>query len=240
MTLTLASAAASQDSPTRVEKSRRGTPRPPFFRTDDTLEHRESTPEEAKLVARLARGESAAFEELVRDYGPRMLALARSYVPTEHDAEDVLQSTFVLVFRFIHRFEGGSQLSTWLHRITVNSALMWLRTRRRHPETQMPMVGAIDELTEPAGNPQESVLNELSARETRDRLDRAVGLLPNTARAAIRIRDVNRRTFAETALLLDRSLSTVKASVHRGRLALRATLSAADVIDDTPRSILRA
>src|SRR2546423_12545186 len=78
---------------------------------------------ERDLVALLRRGDEAAYETLVRTYGPRMLAVARRYVPTQEDAEDVLQSAFVLVFRFVQRFAGASKLSTWLHRILVNSAL---------------------------------------------------------------------------------------------------------------------
>ena len=89
--------------------------------------------EEAKLVAALQRGEAQAYERLVRANTPRMLVVARRYLQTDEDARDAVQEAFVSAFRAIDRFEGGAQLSTWLHRIVVNACLMRLRTRRRKP-----------------------------------------------------------------------------------------------------------
>src|SRR5689334_13625377 len=82
---------------------------------------------EADLTARLRRGEDAAFEELVRRFGPQLLTVLRRYLPEEHDSQDALQETFLSVFKSIDRFQGESSLGTWLHRIAVNSALMKLR-----------------------------------------------------------------------------------------------------------------
>src|SRR5262249_13559072 len=86
------------------------------------------------LVERLRAGESEAFEELVRMYGGRLLAVARRYMRTEEDAQDVVQTAYLNAFRALSQFEGSCQLSTWLHRIVVNAALMRLRSRRRRPE----------------------------------------------------------------------------------------------------------
>src|SRR5262245_52418857 len=93
-----------------------------------------SAPGEPKLLERLLAGEEAAYEQLVRTYGGRMLAVARRFLPVEEDARDAVQDAFLSAFRSIRRFEGNAQLSTWLHRIVVNAALMKLRTRRRKPE----------------------------------------------------------------------------------------------------------
>ena len=89
---------------------------------------------ESELVARLQAGDQDAFEELVRTYGGRLLAVARRFVRNEADAQDIVQTAYLSAFRALGRFEGDCQLSTWLHRIVVNTALMKLRTRRRKPE----------------------------------------------------------------------------------------------------------
>ena len=91
--------------------------------------------DEKVLLERLRAGEDAAYEELVRAYAGRLLAVARRYLPVEDDAQDAVQDAFLSAFRGVDRFEGNAKLSTWLHRIVVNACLMKLRTRRRKPET---------------------------------------------------------------------------------------------------------
>ena len=90
--------------------------------------------DEATLIAQLRAGDEAAFEQVVRQYGGRLLAVARRIVGSEEDARDVVQDAFLNAFKSLDRFEGNAKLSTWLHRIAVNAALMKLRTRKRKPE----------------------------------------------------------------------------------------------------------
>ena len=90
--------------------------------------------DETALVAALKAGEEWAFELMVRTFGGRLLAVARRFMRNEEDARDVVQSAYLSAFRALDQFEGSSQLSTWLHRIVVNTALMRLRSQRRKPE----------------------------------------------------------------------------------------------------------
>ncbi|HTD53470.1 MAG TPA: sigma-70 family RNA polymerase sigma factor, partial [Thermoanaerobaculia bacterium] len=89
---------------------------------------------EASLLGALRRGEEKAFEGMVRSFGPRLLSVARRFLRDEEDARDAVQEGFLSAYRSIGTFEGGSQISTWLHRIVVNACLMRLRTRKRRPE----------------------------------------------------------------------------------------------------------
>ena len=91
-------------------------------------------PQEVALLAGLRAGDPQAYEQLVRAYGGRLLAVARRFLPGEDDARDAIQDAFLSAFRAIHSFQEGARISTWLHRIVVNAALMKLRTRRRRPE----------------------------------------------------------------------------------------------------------
>src|SRR6187397_2349810 len=102
--------------------------------------------DEAALVAQLRAGDEAAYEQVVRTYGGRLLAVARRIVGSEEDARDVVQDAFLNAFKSFSRFEGNAKLSTWLHRIVVNAALMRLRTRKRKPEQSIePMLPAFAE-----------------------------------------------------------------------------------------------
>ena len=89
---------------------------------------------DSALLTKLRASDTAAYETLVRTYSGRLLAVTRRLLRNEEDARDAVQDAFLSAFRALHTFEEGSLLSTWLHRIAVNAALMKLRTRRRHPE----------------------------------------------------------------------------------------------------------
>ena len=75
------------------------------------------------LLAALRAGHEWAFETVVRLYGGRLLAVARRFTRNDEDAQDVVQSASLSAFRALGDFEGACQLSTWLHRIVVNTAL---------------------------------------------------------------------------------------------------------------------
>jgi len=92
------------------------------------------TLDEPQLVARLRAGEESAFEQLVRSTSGRLLAAARRLLRNEEDARDAVQSAFIRAFQSLSRFREESRLSTWLHRILVNEALMRLRSRARGEE----------------------------------------------------------------------------------------------------------
>jgi len=92
------------------------------------------SPDEVELLRELRRGSQAAFESLVRRNAGPLLAVARRFLPTDEDARDAVQEAFTSAFKALPSFAGGAKLSTWLHRIVVNAALMRLRSRRRRPE----------------------------------------------------------------------------------------------------------
>jgi RNA polymerase sigma-70 factor (ECF subfamily) len=92
---------------------------------------------EAELVAAMKRGEDAAYEQFVRQFGPRLLAVAKRILRDENAAQDAFQEAMVSALRNIDSFEGNAKLSTWMHRIVVNAALMRLRKRKRLSEVSI-------------------------------------------------------------------------------------------------------
>lgn len=184
--------------------------------------------DEATLVARLRAGDDRAFEDLVRTYGSRLLAVARRFVRNDEDAQDVVQSAYLSAFRALEHFEGNCQLSTWLHRIVVNTALMRLRSRKRKPEESIEdllptfqedghHVEQFSDWSAPA-----DVL--LERRQTRVTVRACIERLPDNYRAVLLLRDIEERSTQEVAEALKMTPTAVKVRLHRARQALSTLL----------------
>lgn len=186
--------------------------------------------DEAPLLDRLRRGDEAAFADLVRGHGGRMLAVARRLLRDEEEARDAVQEAFVAAFRGLARFEGHALLGTWLHRIVVNAALMRLRRRKARPEEPIePLLPAFLEdghAAEPAAPWAERADELLARREVRHLVRQAIDRLPETYRTVLMLRDIEELDTAEAALLLGVTANAVKIRLHRARQALRAQLDA--------------
>ena len=185
-------------------------------------------PASATLITGLQSGDPSAFETLLRDYGPRLLRLARRILINEEDARDALQDAFVSVYRSIGKFEATSSLSTWLHRIVVNSALMKLRTKKRKPEEDiehyLPRFAEDGHQIEPSTPWTESADSILEREELRTAVRAAIAQLPETYRIVLQLRDIEEMSTAETADLLGTTSNIVKIRLHRARQALKTLL----------------
>ena len=183
---------------------------------------------DAVLVERLRGGDPQAFEVLVREYGGRMLATARRLVGTDEEARDVLQEAFLAAFRALDTFAGAARLSTWLHRIVINAALMRLRSRRRRREESidglLPRFDEEGRWAEPASHWDTSTDVLLERRETRAMVRKAIDRLPVNYRSVLLLRDIEELDTDETASLLGVTPNAVKTRLHRARQALRILL----------------
>jgi RNA polymerase sigma-70 factor (ECF subfamily) len=181
---------------------------------------------DARFVASLREGSEQAFEELVRTHGGRMLAVARRLLGDHEDAHDAVQEAFVSAFRSIDSFAGQARLSTWLHRIVVNAALMKLRTRRRKPEHPidelLPAFEADGHRRDPGGPWQPAA--RLEQRELRRLVHENIAKLPDGYRTVLVLRDIEELDTAEVAALLELDPGVVKTRLHRARQALRTLL----------------
>jgi RNA polymerase sigma-70 factor, ECF subfamily len=183
---------------------------------------------DASLLSRLRSGEPQAFEMLVRTHTPRLLAVARRLLRNEEDAKDAVQEAFLNAFRSLGSFEGASRVSTWLHRIAVNVALMKLRSQRRKPEASIEgLLPAFLEDGHHALHPPEwrdgaDVL--LERREDREFIRACIDELPESHRTVLILRDVEELDPEETARALGVTENVVKVRLHRARQALRSLL----------------
>lgn len=201
---------------------------------------------ESLLLDRLRQGEDAAFEELVREHSPRMLAVARRFLSSEDDVRDAVQEAFISAFKSIQNFEGNARLSTWLHRIVVNAALMKLRRKRRKPEESiedlLPQFTEDGHRVNPAFEWDGRQDADLERSEDRDFVRQAIESLPDTYRNVLLLRDIEELNTEETAGILGVSENAVKIRLHRARQALRTLLlprfgvpeRVPDSVGDTP------
>ena len=199
-----------------VELLRSASPKP---KTDD--------PDDG-LIAALRNGDEDAFASLVHREGGRMLATARRLLGNEHDAQDAVQDAFLQAHRAIDRFHGESRISTWLHRIVVNAALMKLRSRRRKPEQAiedlLPEFDEAGDWIRPVSGWERSSHELVESAETRAMVRRAIERLPESYRQVLMLRDIEDFDTDETADLIGASVNAVKIRLHRARQALRTLL----------------
>lgn len=185
--------------------------------------------DEKALIESLRAGDDAAFQTLVETHIGRMLAVARRMLGNEEDANDAVQDAFLSAFKAIDRFEGNSQLGTWLHRITVNAALMKLRKRKRRSgeiaiEPLLPTFQDNGHMTK-APSAWSVTSDELALQDERKRRIRHhIDSLPADYRDVVLLRDIEELDTRQTAQILDISESAVKTRLHRARQALRELL----------------
>src|SRR3954468_18714817 len=146
------------------------------------------------LIERLRTGDDVAFEELVEHHAAPLLAVTRRILRDEEEARDAVQETFVAAFKGIGGFESESRISTWLHRIAVNCALMKLRIRERRRERD---VDALLPHFEADGHQDHSSANwpqtaeEILQREQSCALVRqCIDRLPEPYRVVLVLRDI--------------------------------------------------
>ena len=182
-----------------------------------------------ELVHAAQRGDQRAFTQLVEKYEARVYNLARKMMRDPQDAEDVLQETFISVFRHLKKFQGDSSFSTWLYRIATNASLMKLRGRKTPPFSLDEPVDSEGgdsalprEIVDWGITPEEALLSG----EVRAQMDAAVDELPESLRAVFALRDIEGLSGQETAEVLSLSVPNVKTRLHRARLLLRESLSA--------------
>ena len=182
--------------------------------------------EDAAMLVAADSGRNQAFETLIGRYQARLLRIAMQFTRNREDAEDITQQSFQKAFVHLQQFEGSSLFSTWLTRIVINEALMWLRRRRTSREvpieessTGRETVLSLDR-SDPGPSPEDSYLQ----RERKRILSRAINELTPTQRVAIERRELDELSTKETAQALGLSIQAVKTRVFRARKKLRAIL----------------
>lgn len=181
---------------------------------------------DAELVSAFKSGEEQAFVELLNRYTEKVHNLALRITRNEQDTEEILQDVFITVHTKINTFQGKSAFSSWLYRITANTAFMKLRNRKKHSAI------SLDELCASGGESQShwqrsdtSDINFISSRhEMRKEIEEAINLLPEEYKIIFVLRDVDGLSNQEVGEVLGLSVPAVKSRLHRSRQMLRKRL----------------
>jgi len=186
---------------------------------------------ECALVDRLRDRDEHALAELASLYGARIFQLAFRYLRNHEDAEEVVQDVLLKVFRKIDAFRGDSALSSWIFRITFNTAMSRLRRTRamRHAEVNEIEIRTTPSDDTPAAfDPADwsNLADDAMLRsELRERLAAAVIALPEIYRVPVILRDLQGLSTEEASTRLQIKDQTLKSRLHRGRLLLRERLA---------------
>jgi len=177
------------------------------------------------LVAQAQNKDYHAFEELVKRYEGKIYGHTLRLLGNREDAQDVLQETFLNVFKGLESFRGDSTFSTWIYRIATNNALMRLRKlsrgeRELNDELPPPESMKRQALASHILDPKDALLEKEMLRE----LDKTVERLPEKYRTVFLLRDVEEFTTDRTAQVLGISEAAVKSRLHRARLFIREQL----------------
>jgi RNA polymerase sigma-70 factor, ECF subfamily len=182
------------------------------------------------LVDRIRAGDSTAMADLAARYGSQINQLALRYVKNREDAEEVAQDVLMKVYRKIDAFRGDAALSSWIYRITFNTAMSRLRHARARrdraiaasqPEGKTTTATAAGEPADWSDLADEVLLRQQMKRQ----LVEALRTLPEIYRVPVILRDVQGLSTEEAAAVLRVKPQTVKSRLHRGRLALREKLA---------------
>ena len=174
-----------------------------------------------ELVARVQRGEKAAFDVLVLRYQHKVLKLVMRYIRDSMEAEDVSQEAFIKAYRALPGFRGDSAFYTWLYRIAINTAKNALVSSKRRPieydlDLQDPAHYDLQARMQDGETPEHLVLTE----EIRETVNGAMSELPEDLKTAILLREIDGLSYEEIAAAMDCPVGTVRSRIFRAREAI--------------------
>jgi RNA polymerase sigma-70 factor (ECF subfamily) len=191
-----------------------------------------------ELVRRVQRGDSAAFDALVRKYQHRITSLIGRYIPDWSECQDVAQETFIRAYRALGSFRGDAQFYTWLHRIAVNTAKNHLVAQNRRPPTDDIDASDAEQFDTGARlRVTDTPEHELLRQEIERTVMRAVEALPEELRTAITLREMDGLSYEEIAERMACPIGTVRSRIFRAREAIDTQLE--PLLDKTTRERAR-
>ena len=179
-----------------------------------------------ELVQAAKMGDLNAFNEIVLGYQDQAFNLAYHILGNQNIAEDVSQDAFILAFKKIHQFRGGS-FKAWLLKIVTNLCYSEIRTWKRNTFQGLEQInsnGDTNESPEWIRDPKPSPEEEIESNEMREILDSTMNKLPSVYRTALSLVDIHAFNYREAASIMGISIGTVKSRLARGRTQLRTIL----------------
>ncbi len=190
----------------------------------DSVRNDSPAPTDEELIERFQQGDINAFEEIVRRYKDQLLNFIYRFVGNQEQAEDILQETFLRVYRNRHAYRRVAKFSTWIYTIAGNLARTELRKRKRRRLLSISDLGieedkdyeVSDENFDPEAHVDSLLHDEVIQRE--------INKLSPKFREVIILRDIQELSYEEISKILRIPIGTVKSRVNRARIRLQARL----------------
>ena len=184
--------------------------------------------EDFDLIQAINAGQVDKFHDLVKRYEQRLYNFSLRMCRDSSDAEDMIQDTFLNVFRYLKNFRYETKFKNWLYKVAASTCIKKRRKSKFAPEKELSLdefrptneAEVADHVPEWALMPLDKILNE----ELASMINQQILSLPKKYRLVIVLRDVEGFNTAETAQILNLSPSNVKVRLHRARLFLREKL----------------
>jgi RNA polymerase sigma-70 factor (ECF subfamily) len=186
-------------------------------------EDRKSNISDEQLIARFQLGDVQAYDLLVRRYKDQLLNFVYRFVGNRTDAEDIVQETFLRVYKNKHMYKEIAKFSTWVYTIAGNLAKTELRRRKRHKIFSVSNF-VNEERDYDIPDREHSPEKKVDSTIQEDIIQKAIEKLPAKFREVIILRDIQGFAYEEISQILDIPLGTVKSRVNRGRLKLQEDL----------------
>ena len=199
----------------------------PRMKTNLSTAPRADAPD-AELAGRVALGDTAAFETLMRRHNRMLFRTARAILRDDAEAEDALQEAYLHAYEAMGTWRSDAKFSTWIARIVANEALMRVRKRARRAEIVPLQAGVTEtEINEiPDDNMNDTPERSAQRTEMRRLLEAQIDALPDDYRVVFVLRAVQELSVEETAETLGIPQATVRTRLFRARSLLREGLAA--------------
>jgi RNA polymerase sigma-70 factor (ECF subfamily) len=187
------------------------------------FENKKDYPTDEELIERFQNGDVYAFEQIVKRYKNQLLNFAYRFLGDIEDSEDIVQETFLRIFRKRNAYRNIAKFSTWIYTITGNLAKTELRRRKKRKLFSISSLGYDEkdyELPDHRRGPEEkadSVVKE-------EIIQKAIDVLSPKFKEVIILRDIQELSYEEISKILKIPLGTVKSRVNRARLKLQEIL----------------
>jgi RNA polymerase sigma-70 factor (ECF subfamily) len=199
-------------------------------RPSATPRRSKSVEADASLIERLKAGDQAALEEAFNLYSAKLYNVAHKILGQAADAEEVIQDVFLTVYRKANMFQGNSQFSTWLYRLTVNAALGKIRRSKKRKEVEyeefLPKFqNDGHHAVRPVIDWSDTLDQKYQQKELQQLISSALAELKPVDKSVVVLSDLEGLSDKEIAATLDLTVSAVKTRLHRARLFLRGKLA---------------
>lgn len=180
---------------------------------------RPSRDDEAAWVAAACAGDATAFRRIVEQHHRSLYLMAARLVGDPVEAQDLVQESFAKAYLNLERFDSSYRLSTWLHRITLNTCRDYLKCSRRRERASTP---ELLEQVDDAPHPEQ----QLAAKITEQRVRAALGRLKPTYREVLVLKDLQGLSYEEIKRITGTPITALKIRAVRARAKLKDALEA--------------